>query len=155
MAGIEMRTPWHLWLVGIVSLIWNSFGALDYTQTQLRNVDYIASMTEPMGIPLDAALAYYDSFPAWADAAWALGVWGAVLGSVLLLLRNRMALAAYIISFFGLVVTTLHGIANPIPGAGDQTMAYGFTAVLWIIAIALILYARAMVKRGFVSGKPA
>jgi len=24
------RTPWHVWLVGIVALLWSSFGAMDY-----------------------------------------------------------------------------------------------------------------------------
>jgi hypothetical protein len=26
-------TPWHLWLVGVLALLWNSFGAFDYVMT--------------------------------------------------------------------------------------------------------------------------
>jgi hypothetical protein len=128
-----------------ISLLWNAFGAWDYLQTQLVNRDYFASMTQPMGIDPDTAIAYYEAFPAWMDAAWALGVWGAVLGSVLLLLRKRFALIAFMISFFGLVVGTLHGIANPLPGQTDSAGPMIFTAVLWVIAIALILYSRRMI----------
>jgi hypothetical protein len=31
------KTPWHLWVVGILSLLWNAFGGYDYTMTQLRD----------------------------------------------------------------------------------------------------------------------
>ena len=24
------KTPWHLWLVGVVSLLWNGFGGYDF-----------------------------------------------------------------------------------------------------------------------------
>lgn len=150
MHGLEERSPWHLWVVGIVSLAWNAFGAWDYLQTQLGNREYVAAMTEPMGVNVDAALAYYDRFPAWMDAAWALGVWGAVLGSILLLLRIRFALIAFILSFFGLVVGTLHGIANPMPGMEQTALTIGFTVVLWAVAIALIVYTRHVVAHDFV-----
>ena len=32
---LKARTPWHLWVVGIVSLAWTAFGANDYLQAQL------------------------------------------------------------------------------------------------------------------------
>ena len=146
MEGLDVRTPWHLWVVGVLSLVWNFFCVWDYTQTQLKNRDYIAAMTEPMGIPIDQALAYYESFPAWMDAAWALGVWGAVLGSVLLLLRSRLAVISFIASLFGLLVGTVHGIADPMPGVGHTAMTIGFSIVLWLIALALIFYSRQMAK---------
>ena len=25
-----MKTPWHLWVVGVVSLLWNGFGGYDF-----------------------------------------------------------------------------------------------------------------------------
>ena len=80
-----VKTPWHLWLVGVVSLLWNAFGAYDYTMTNLRNQAYLDSM----GYPAEG-IAYLDAFPIWAHSGWALGVWGAVIGSVLLLMRSPM-----------------------------------------------------------------
>jgi len=29
-----VATPWHVWVVGIVALLWNAMGALDYTMTE-------------------------------------------------------------------------------------------------------------------------
>lgn len=140
-------TPWHLWVIGILTLIWNAFGAWDYTQTQLQNRDYLAAMMEPMGIPVAEGITYYEAFPAWADAAWALGVWGALAGSLLLLLRSKWSILAFTISLFGLVVTTLYTIGAPLEGASDTPMGIAFTVVIWIVTIALILYCRKMAMK--------
>src|SRR3546814_16652880 len=77
-----VKTPWHLWAVGIVSLLWNAFGAFDYVMTKLRNPEYMAAFTPEQQ-------SFFYSFPLWANVGWALGVWGSVLGSVLLLGRSR------------------------------------------------------------------
>src|SRR3546814_7159427 len=43
--GIAMnttvKTPWHLWVVGVLSLLWNAVGAFDYTMTKLNDADYL------------------------------------------------------------------------------------------------------------------
>ena len=36
--AIAGSTPKHLWLVGILSLLWNAVGAVDYTMTETGNV---------------------------------------------------------------------------------------------------------------------
>ena len=64
------RTPVHLWIVGGLSALWNAFGAYDYVMTQTRNEAYLAGFTE-------AQRAYFESFPALMEAAWACGVWAA------------------------------------------------------------------------------
>lgn len=142
------EAPWHLWVVGIVSLLWNGFGGYDYTMTQLRDRDYLASMVEPMGMEVDAALAYYDSFPLWADAFWALGVWGSVAGSLLLLLRSRYAVHAFAVSLAGLIGGMTYQFSNPMPGMTDSTILLIFTAVILAAIVLLIWYARRMTARG-------
>lgn len=144
--GIEAaptnRTPVHLWIVGIVSLLWNAFGATDYTMTMTRNATYLAAVTP-------AQTAYFDSFPAWEVALWALGVWGALAGSVLLLMRRRIAVAAFAVSLFGLAGSTLYQfvIAPPPEALRGPTMIV-MNLVIWAVAIALLVYARAMRARG-------
>lgn len=140
--------PWHLWVVGIVSLLWNGFGGYDYTMTQLRDRDYIASMVEPMGMNVDAAMAYYDAFPLWADAFWALGVWGSVAGSLLLLLRSRYAFHAFAGSLLGLIGAMAYQFANPMPGLTDSTIPIIFTVVIFAAIVLLIWYSKAMTARG-------
>ena len=42
--------PWHVWVVGLIGLAWNGFGAYDYTMTQLQGDAYLraAGMTGSM-----------------------------------------------------------------------------------------------------------
>ena len=81
--AVSARTPAHLWIVGILSLLWNCFGAYDYTMTRMRNTDYIAKAMP--GVDPNAALAWIDSMPMYAQVGWGLGVWLGLLGAVLLL----------------------------------------------------------------------
>src|SRR3546814_17451825 len=40
-----VKTPWHLWVVGGLSLLWNAIGAFDYTMTKMDNAAYLAGFT--------------------------------------------------------------------------------------------------------------
>lgn len=139
----KTRAPWHLWLVGVVSLLWNAMGALDYTQTQLRNTAYL----DAMGYPAEG-LAYLDAFPGWATAGWALGVWGALLGSVLLLMRQRHAVGAFVASIAGLAITSIYEAGAEMPPELAAIQPAWFPLVLWAIALFLLAYAWTMRSRG-------
>ena len=135
-------TPWHLWVIGILALLWNAFGAYDYLMTQTRNEAYMSAFTPQQ-------LEYFYSFPAWAIAFWALGVWGCFFGSVALLLRSRFAVWLFAISVVGLVgVTVFERLVADLP-ASLQTMNQNlFAAAIWAITIALLIYASRMRRAG-------
>ncbi|GAA0470117.1 hypothetical protein GCM10009096_08780 [Parasphingorhabdus litoris] len=134
-------TPWHLWVVGIVATLWNSGGALDYTMTQTRNESYMSSFTQEQ-------LDYFYAFPAWADAAWALGVWGALLGSLLLLMRSRHAVIAFGLSLLGLLGSSIYQMTADMPVSLSTPGIWMFTAAIWLSIILLIWYARKMTVGG-------
>lgn len=137
-------TPTHLWIVGVLSLIWNCFGAYDYLMTRLRNTDYLSQMGNPQ-----AMLDYIDSFPLWAQAGWGFGVWGALLGSILLLMRSRHAALAFLISLVGAVLSLGYQLVGPPgPAAMSEGMAAVVPYVIIAIALGLFLYARAMRRKG-------
>lgn len=142
------KAPAHLWIVGLLSLLWNGFGAYDYIATKLADRAYMSSMAEPMGIDVDAAIAYYQGFPLWMNIAWAVGVWGALAGSALLLLRSGFAYYAFVLSLIGIAGAAWYQIANPIPGMTDSALALAFSGAIIVITAALAWYARAMAKRG-------
>lgn len=139
----KVATPWHLWVVGIVSLLWNAVGANDYTQTSLRNEAYL----ESMGYPPEG-MAYIDAFPAWAHAGWALGVWGALIGSLLLLFRSRYAVWAFAVSLVGIALTTIYEAGADMPPELAEIQPGWFPLVLWGIALFLMWYAWTMRKKG-------
>jgi hypothetical protein len=86
-----------LWVIGILSLLWNCFGCYDYLMTNLKNQAYLAQFNPDI-------LAYMDKLPAWTTGFWALGVWGGLAGAVLLLMRSRYAVWLYGVSLIGAVV---------------------------------------------------
>lgn len=136
------RTPLHLWIVGGVATLWNAFGAFDYLMTQTRNEAYLAHFTDPQR-------AYFDSFPLWMEATWALGVWGGLLGSLLLLARSRHAVAAFAVSLFGLAVSTFYQYVLNSPAEDMKTLAMiAMNLAIWAVAIGLLVYAMRMRRGG-------
>jgi hypothetical protein len=134
-----MKAPWHLWVIGLVSLFWNAMGALDYTMTQTRNAAYMGQFTPEQ-------LDYFYGYPSWAVAGWAVGVWLALAGSLLLLLRNASSLWAFILSFAGIVVASIYsfGLAELRMTDVVGSEALIFTAAIILFALFLIWYARRM-----------
>jgi len=141
-------TPAHLWIVGLLALLWNAFGCYDYTMTRMRDTDYIKSMMPDMDP--NAMLAYVDSLPIWASAGWGLGVWMGLAGSILLLARSRHAAWALGLSFVGAVLGLGYQLMNPMAGL-TGFMATGMPIIIILVALGLFLYARAMQQRGTIA----
>lgn len=138
---IPVRRPAHLWIVGALALLWNAFGAFDYLATQLEVESYLAQFTPEQR-------AYFDSFPSWAVAAWAFGVWGAVAGSIALLMGRAWAVWAFAISLAGMAVSWGYQFAmsNGVEMMGD--VAIWMSITITAVAIALLWYAVRQRNRG-------
>jgi hypothetical protein len=141
-ADARAVTPKHLWIVGVLALLWNAFGGFDYLATQLNFESYMAQFTPEQR-------AYFESFPAWTVAAWAVGVWCAILGSLALLLRSSWAVWLFGASLVGLIVSSVYNYTSE---SGRMMMMEGggmvMNIVIWVVAIALYVYALQMGRRG-------
>lgn len=129
------RPPRFFWPVAILALLWNGFGGYDFLMTNARDPAWVAPL------PVEV-LRWLDAMPLWAIAAWALGVWGAVLGSVLLLVRSRHAVPAFAASLAGLAASTAYRASSGM-GAGGAV-----AAAIWIVAVLLLWFAVRMWRRG-------
>ena len=136
----RLKTPWHLWVIGIIALLWNAVGAFDYLATKLQYEPYMSAFSQEQ-------LEYFYAFPTWAVACWAVGVWGALLGSLALLLRKSWAVFLFGASILGMLGTTIYNfvLSNGAAMMGDGAVA--FSAVIWVIALFLYAYSLAMAKR--------
>ena len=114
--SMTTRTPWHLWVVGVIAVLWNAYGGYDYTMSMTQGATYMAAS----GMTPDQ-IAYYDTMPVWMTAVWAIGVWGGVLGSILLLLRNKLAFPVFIVSFAAFLMSLLY-----VYGLSDAGKVMGF-----------------------------
>jgi len=115
-------------------------GAFDYLATQLRLDSYMSQFTE-------AQLAYFYGIPKWAVAGWAFAVWAALAGSIGLLLRRKWSLWSFVVSFAGMVVSTIYnfGLSNGAEIMG--TAGAIFSMVIWVVAILLLVYAWRQTKK--------
>jgi hypothetical protein len=140
--AIATRAPAHIWIIGILSLLWSAFGCFDYFMINTKNHAYLAQL------PTDQ-LAYMDSLPAWLTGFWALGVWGGLAGSVLLLMRSRYAVWMFALSLIGAIVGLGYQMfATQMPASMKTGM---MSMVPWlIIAVAafLLWYAWTAEKKG-------
>lgn len=134
------KIPWHIWVVGIIALLWNGFGAADYTMTQTENRGWFSGMgftTEQT----DAVLAYMETAPLWTHAAWALGVWGGVLGAILLLIRNRWAVPVLALSLLGAFLGLVNYLTADYPPEMQEMAESPMMFIVVAIATFFLWYA--------------
>lgn len=138
-----MKAPWHLWVVGGISLLWHAGGAFNYAMTQLGSEAILAELSV-------AERAYLESFPTLYVVFWALAVWGAVLGSILLLMRRALAGPVFTGALLSMLISAVWSYAAFDPSAFEigGWFLVGFSAVVAGVLAALAAYARAMTARG-------
>jgi hypothetical protein len=137
-----------LWLVGVLGLLFNSVGAFDYLMTQTRNQSYMGRFTAQQ-------IEVLYGLPSWLVAFWALAVWGGALGALLLLLRKSVAAPVLAVSLVAMVVTAMHDLlaADGLYETGGTGL--GFLLLIFVFALGLWLYARAMRERGVLAWNDA
>lgn len=132
------KTPWHLWVVGIATLLFNAMGVFSYVMTRLGKLADLGMTPEQ--------IAFMNAYPAWAVTLWAFGVLGAFAGSVLLLLRSRMTVVAMVVATIGLIGTTVYNYAlTTVP---ESMQAPALDVAIWVVTLFLLAYSQRMVKTG-------
>ena len=141
-AAPAAKTPWHIWVVGIVAVLWNGFGCYDYIMTQTQGQAWL----ESMGMT-EVQIAYFNAMPAWTHGAWAIGVFGGVLGGLFLLLRRRWALHAFVLSFLGWLAGAIYAfvLSNGLEAMGPM---WPMQLVIGAACVFFIWYAWTVTKRG-------
>ena len=135
------RTPWHLWVVGGLLLLWNGFGVFDFTMSLTQGEPYLRSMgmTDPQ-------IAYFNTMPAWTWVAWIAGVGGGLLGALTLLLRRRWAVPAFVVSLLGLLAGWVYafGLSN---GAEVMGAYLPMQMVIFVACVIQLAYAWWLLRR--------
>ena len=81
---------------------------------------------------------WFYGFPSWVDAAWAIAVWGGVLGSILLLLRKSPTVSVFTVSFVSMLITAIQNYA--LSNALEVSGMFGliFSAAVFLVALGLV-----------------
>ena len=92
--------------------------------------------------------AFLEAYPAWLTASWALAVWTGLLATLFLLLRKALAAPLFGLAFVCMAITT---VRNFVLEDGAEVLGSGgvtFAAVIFVVCLGQLLYARAMAARG-------
>jgi len=123
--------PWHVWVVAILTLLWNGSGAAVIVLAQMGN-----------RLDMDAhEVAYYAQQPRWFVLTTALATLLPVAAGVALLMRSRFA-----VPMFGLSLALI-GCTNAYDLAAGTSLALGdrgwqqLTAVIVVVALLQFVYA--------------
>ena len=143
MTDTTIKTPWHLWVVGVVAVLFNAIGVFDFVMSMAQGAAYMADagMTP-------AQIAHYQEMPAWMTAVWAIGVWGAFLASLLLLLRRKLAFPVFALSLAAFLVSLVYTYLLTDGGEVMGGQMAITSAVIAALLLFFIWYSRLMTRRG-------
>lgn len=137
MATSTIKTPWHLWLVGILALLWNGMGMVTILMAQAGKIPNI-----------DPEEAIYYATQSWllviiTDLTLVI----AVAASVALLFRSQLAVGLFALSFALLLLSNINDLAFGTSRALVGSGAMAMTLIIVVIAVLELLYAYYMRKR--------
>ncbi|MGB1042265.1 MAG: hypothetical protein ACPGU6_02640 [Tenacibaculum sp.] len=132
------------WVIGIMALIWNAMGVMAYISQAYMTDDMKAALPE-------AERALYENVPSWVTAAFAIAVFGGVLGAILLLMKKKLAKVVFLISLIGIVAQMSYNFfmskAAEVYGPGGMVMPI----MVIIIGVFLLQYAKKSETNGWLS----
>jgi putative effector of murein hydrolase len=131
----SLRTPLWLSIAALGGVAWNIFGAVQFANS-------VAATTESLmasGLTPEQA-AVMTGYPAWMTLAFAIGVSGGLVGSVLLLFRRPLTqpvLAASLVAYVALWIgDAAHGVfaAMGVPQVVILTTVVAIAAALFALS---------------------
>jgi hypothetical protein len=133
-----MRTPFHLWALGLLLVLWNCWGLFGAVAAQ---GGFFPQMP-------DEASAYFEQQPLWFVALADLSPVAGVAGAMAVLLQSRSAPRLFLAQIAIAVLATVYELVtgtSPLFGSGP---AWGSSALLFGLLFAQYVYARYLLGRG-------
>ena len=137
-AAAARSTPWHLWVVAVLTLLWNGAGAATIVMAQTGSA-----------LDMDPSeVAYYAAQPRWFVLTTDLATLLPIAAAIALLLRHRAAAWLFALSLALIVANNLYDVAAGTSLTLEDDGWRNLTVAIVAIAIAQSGYAWLMRKRG-------
>lgn len=138
---VASRPLWR-WAAALGGVAWNAYGVVQFAASVRSTPESL------MAMGLDATQAMtMTSYPLWMTAAFAVGVFGGLGGSVLLALRRRHAVPVFAVSLLAYVALYVGDIIEGVFAAMGVSQVIVLTFVV-LIAAGLLWAARLASARG-------
>lgn len=136
--------------LAIIGLLWNILGVLSYLFytaliDKMMTPEVLDAMPEADRANVEAQLELLASTPAWATGAYAIAVFGGLLGCILMLMRRNLAVPVLGLSLGGVLVQNFHNIvlAKSMDVLGPTSLILPTVVLLFAI---LLLFAAIKAK---------
>jgi hypothetical protein len=134
----QKKTPWHLWVVGVVALLWNASGAYTIMMAQAGR---LPNLTEEEA-------AYYAAQPLWFVIVTDIALISAMAAAAALLLRHRSAVVLFAVSLAAIFLTDAYDLVSGTAQMLTSGGALIVTVFIFVIAVLELVYANTMKGRG-------
>tara|TARA_B110000211_G_scaffold155154_1_gene175992 strand:- start:1043 stop:1462 length:420 start_codon:yes stop_codon:yes gene_type:complete len=127
-----MSTPTWLKPLAWAALIWNSLGVIAFVMQMMMTPELISKL------PIDQQAAYSD-IPLWSTIAFAIAVFGGLLGCIFLLKKKTLAIPTFAVSLVAILLQQYYNfvVINSIDLLGASAV---FMPILVIIIAIGLLY---------------
>ena len=141
LTSAKRKAPWHLWVVAVLTLLWNASGAYTILMARAGRLS---------GLGADEA-AYYAAQSFWFVLLVDVALFFPIAGAIALLLRHRSAVWLFGLALAAVLITDIYDLAAGTSRALANNAAMIVTGLIALIALLQLLYARAMKRRQVIS----
>jgi hypothetical protein len=132
------------WVVSALALVWNLMGVMAYIMQVTMSPEALQALPENERTLM-------ESVPTWVTSAFAIAVWGSTLGSILLLMRKKIATPVFILSFVGILVQMYYNLfmskSMEVYGPGGLAMPI----MVLVLGVFLIWFSRKATSNAWIN----
>ncbi|MBN4084751.1 hypothetical protein JYT89_00250 [Flavobacteriaceae bacterium AH-315-B10] len=133
------------WIIGIIALIWNGMGVVNYLMQAYK--------TEAIMAKFDAdQLALLEGLPIWMTALFAIAVFAGAIGSISFLMRKKLAVSLFLVSFLAATVQQLYWLfGTNMTEVFSEEQPYLMPIMIIVFAAFLAWYSKNQKGKGVLS----
>lgn len=132
------RTPTHVWVVGLLLVLWNGWGV----------ALAVAAQTARLPVVDVEMAAYFEAQPLWFVLLADIGPIAGLAGAVAILLQSRWAAWLFLAQIAVLTLSNCYEVASGTSLLLSNPESRAGIAMLAVLLCGQFLYARAMTRRG-------
>ena len=130
------------WIIGVIALLWNFMGVTNYLGQAYKLDAIMSGLTEEQ-------VALIDNLPAWMTALFAIAVFSGVIGSIAFLMRKKVAVLLFALSFLTATIQQLYWLfgTNMIEDFAES-QPYVMPIIVIVFCAFLVWYSKEQRKKG-------
>ncbi|PTM08967.1 MAG: hypothetical protein DA407_06815 [Bacteroidetes bacterium] len=130
------------WIIGIIALLWNLMGVANYLGQAFKLDAIMSGMTEDQ-------IGLIENLPAWMTALFAIAVFSGLIGSVIFLMRRKIAVSLFALSFLTATIQQLYWLfGTNMTEVFAESQPYLMPIIVIVFCIFLVWYSKEQRKKG-------